>query len=155
MMAFASLLTAAVLQLGPPPPEVRLIQLPADDVSAEGHAATRTILDKLQPAYVMVRPSTRPPESFARCWTQQPATEDCLAHALDQVGAEVGEVILASWERNGVLHWLCVGKSGRPFTEPRQSVAIGSLTDLFREGESEVLHRAGGCLTYAGYQSGW
>ena len=155
MTIFASVLTVAVLQLAPPPPQVRLIQLPGDEVSAEGRAATRTILDKLQPAYVRIRPSALPTDDFGRCWTQQPATEDCLAQALNRVGAETGDVIMASWEKDGVLHWLCVGKSGRPFTQSRQSVALGPVTDIYRDGESEVLHRAGACLTYAGYQSGW
>lgn len=155
MTIFASALAAAVLQLAPPPPQVTLLQLPGEDLSDEGRTATRTILEKLQPAYVLVRPSALPADDFQPCWTQQRATEDCLAHALARSGAEVGEVILATWERDGTLHWLCVGKSERPFTASRQSVALGPLADLYRDGESEVLHRAGSCLTYAGHQSGW
>ncbi|WP_156389440.1 hypothetical protein [Brevundimonas sp. Root1423] len=155
MTFFATVLTAVIVQLAPPPPQITLIQLPGDNVSVEGRMATRTILDKLQPAYLVVRPSTLPTEDFGRCWTQQPATEACLARALDRAGAQTGEVILAFWERDGILHWLCVGKSGRPFTGSRQSVALGPLADLYRDGESEVLHQAAACLTYAGHQSGW
>lgn len=153
-MTLAPFLATALLQLAPPPPQVTLIQLQAEQ-SAEARAATETVLVKLQPAYLLVRPSPRPTGPFHPCWTRQPATETCLARVLSQVAAEPGEVVLASWERDGVLHWLCVGRNETWFTASRQSVALGPVADLYRDGESELLHRAAACLTFAGGQSGW
>ncbi len=147
MTPISAALLAASLQLAPPPPQVTVIQLPAEDVSVEGRMATQAILEKLQPAYVLVRPSRFSTEEIGRCGTHEPATQDCLAQALNRGGAETGEVILAFWEADGVLHWLCVGKSVRPFSGSRQSVALGPLADLYRNGESEVLHQAAACLT--------
>jgi hypothetical protein len=155
MTILTAMLMASALQLGPPPPQVTLIQLPAEALSGEGRSATRTILASLQPAYVRVRPSERPTRDLGLCGAGQSMTEACLAEALTRAGADAGEVVLTAWESDGVLHWLCVGKGDRPFTPERQSVALGPIADLYRDGESEVLHRAAACLTYAGHQSGW
>lgn len=152
-MTIAPILATALLQLAPPPPQVTLIQLPAEQSGAR--AATETLLAKLQPAYVLVRPSPHPTGPFQLCWTRQPATESCLARALGEAGAEPGEVVLAPWEKDGVLHWLCVGRNETWFAASQQSVALGPIADLYRDGESELLHRAAACLTFAGRQSGW
>lgn len=154
MMIYAYILAAMAGQLGPPPPQVSLMVSPAESLSAEGRAATQTILGKLQPGYLTVRPSAFKPEDLADC-AEQTETPICLAEALSRAGASTGDIVLVPWENDGVLHWLCVGRNARPFVASRQSVSLGPLADLYGAGESELLQRASACLTYAGNQSGW
>lgn len=154
MMIYAYILAAMAGQLGPPPPQVSLIASPAESLSAEGRAATQTILGKLQPGYLTVKSSSLKPEDLGDCG-EQADTAICLAEALSRAGANTGDIALVSWENDGVLHWLCVGRNARPFVASRQSVSLGPLANLYGAGETELLQRASACLTYAGNQSGW
>lgn len=153
-MIFAYILAAMAGQPGPPPPRVSLIVSPAESLSADGRAATQTILGKLQAGYLTVSPSSLKSEDLADC-AEQTEIPICLAEALRRAGASTGEIVLLSWEKDGVLHWLCVGRNARPFVASRQSVSLGPLADLFGAGEADLLQRASACLTYAGNQSGW
>ena len=154
MMIYVYILAAVAGQLGPPPPQISLIEAPAESLSAEGRAATQTILGKLQPGYLTVRASSLEPEDLTHCGEQaEPAI--CLGEALSRAGAGAGDVALVSWEEGGVLHWICVGRNARPFVASRQSVSLGPLANLYGAGETELLQRASACLTYAGNQSGW
>ncbi|MNK23339.1 hypothetical protein D3C87_416300 [compost metagenome] len=154
MIMYASTIAALTMQLGPPPPLISVVELADRSTSADSHAATQAIIGKLQPGYVRVRPSEVPAEGLEACRTD-PAVVSCLSEALAQAGAASGNVALMIREKDGVLHWLCVGRNAGPFTAARQSVELGPLADLYADGESEVLHRAAACLTYAGSQSGW
>lgn len=153
-MIYAYILAAMAGQLGPPPPQVSLVESPAESLSADGRAATQTILGKLQPGYLTVRSSALKPEDLVDCG-EPTETAACLAEALSRAGASAGDIVLVSWEDAGVLHWLCVGRNARPFVASRQSVSLGPLADLYGAGETALLQRASACLTYAGNQSGW
>lgn len=155
MMVYASIIAALAMQLGPPPPLISVVELADGTATADGRAATRMIVGKLQPGYVQVRPSEVRAEALEACRTDPSPVEVCLSEALARAGAAVGHVVLVTREKDGVLHWLCVGRNAGPFTASRQSVELGPLKDLYVDGESELLHRAAACLTYAGAQSGW
>lgn len=155
MLIYASIFAALTVQLGPPPPLISVVQLADEGTTADGRAATQTIIEKLQPGYVRVRPSEVSAEALEACRTDPSPVEVCLSEALGRAGAASGHVVLMTQEKDGVLHWLCVGRNAGPFTAARQSVELGPLADLYSDGESELLHRAAACLTYAGNQSGW
>ncbi|RYE68252.1 MAG: hypothetical protein EOP17_06660 [Rhizobiaceae bacterium] len=155
MTIFAPIIGALMVQLGPPPPLISVVELADQGASAESRAATQLIIGKLQPGYVRVRRSEAPAGALETCRTDPAVLASCLSEALAQAGAGSGHVVLMTREQDGVLHWLCVGRNAGPFTASRQSVSLGPLTDLYADGESEVLHRAAACLTYAGNQSGW
>ncbi|MFJ6024280.1 hypothetical protein ACIQC9_06760 [Brevundimonas sp. NPDC092305] len=153
-MSIAIALAVMVAQ-APPAPTVTLLQLPAETLSVEGHAANRDVLSRLQPAYVRILPSRLETSELQSCWTQAAATEGCMSRVLERMGSAAGEIVVTSWEKDGHLHWLCVGEGVRPFSAKEQRVVLGPLGDLYRDGESSVLHRAAGCMTYAAHQSGW
>ena len=155
MISYASIFVALMVQLGPPPPLISVAQLADESTTADGRAATQTIIEKLQAGFVRVRPSEVSAEALEACRTDPSPVEVCLAEALGRAGAASGHVVLMTREKDGVLHWLCVGRNAGPFTAARQSVALGPLADLYSYGESELLRRAAACLTYAGNQSGW
>ncbi|QTC90454.1 hypothetical protein [Brevundimonas goettingensis] len=155
MTVYASIIGAFAVQLGPPPPLISVVELADQSASAESRAATELIIGKLQPGYVRLRRSEVPAAALEACRTDPAAAASCLSEALSQAGAGSGHVVLITLEQEGDLHWLCVGRNAGPFTASRQSVSLGPLTDLYADGESEVLHRAAACLTYAGNQSGW
>jgi hypothetical protein len=154
MIPISVALFAASLQLAPPPPQVIVLQIAGPNLSSQGRAASQTVLAGIEPAYVTVRPSALSKEAFEPC-RHEPGLDACFAQTLRRQGAVAGEVTLLVWESEGLLRWLCVGRDEQPFAAPHQSVTLGPVTDLYRDGESEVLHRAAACLTYAGSQSGW
>ncbi|RZJ00720.1 MAG: hypothetical protein EON90_06225 [Brevundimonas sp.] len=154
MNPISAALFAASLQLAPPAPQIIVVQISGPNLSSEGRAASQAVLTGIQPAYVTLKPSALAEAVFETC-KQAPELDGCFAQTLRREDAAAGEVALIAWESEGVLRWLCVGRDERPFSSVNQSVALGPLTDLYRDGESEVLHRAAACLTYAGSQSGW
>lgn len=150
----------ALAQAGPPTPRVALVISPSDETpdQAAAHAVSERLIAALAPDYLVVRPSTIPPEILVRCRTARATEASCAATELSRADARPGEVALLIWRgQEGAVGWTCVGRRGaRTLGDiARFSIPAEEVSDPPSEWPRDRLAGAAACLTRAAAQGGW